>query len=165
MFTTLRRIAAIATATAVASLGVTTPASAAGAWSITFDADVACTFPLTISGSGDGQKVYREFVDRQGGLRAVLTAGTGQELTYTNDDTAKHFSTRANGAVTWNVPQAEGPRTMKLLGHNVVILFPSDGGPSTTLYTGQVVINVDAFDVWTVVEGSGGELDICAALT
>ena len=166
MLTTLRRFAAIVAATALAAIGVVAPASAAGPWTMTFAAGDVCSFPLTVSGTGDNPEVYREFVDRDGKVRAILSAGKGQTLTYMNVSTGKAFSTPANGAVSWTVYRADGSQTIKLLGHNVVFLFPTDvGGPSATLYSGLAVIKIDPAGVWKVVKESGKKLNICAQLS
>lgn len=167
MLTTLRRVAAIVAATALAAIGVVSPASAAATpWTATFPAGAVCTFPLTISGSGDSPAVYREFTDRHGNVRAILSAGKGQELTYTNDNTRKSFSTPANGAVSWTFYNKDGSQTIQLMGHNVVLMSPTDvGGPSATLYSGLVIIKVDTAAVWKVVKQAGKKLDICARLT
>lgn len=141
------------------------PSAAATPWTATFPAGDVCAFPLTISGTGDNQAVCREFTDRHGNVRAILSAGKGQELTYTNVDTRKTFSTPANGAVSWTVYNRDGSQTIQLLGHNVVLMAPTDvGGPSATLYSGLVIIKVDAAGVWKVVKQTGKKLDICARL-
>ncbi len=167
MLTTLRRVAAIVTATALAGIGVVTPASAAATpWTATFAAGEVCTFSLTVTGSGDSPAIHREFKDRHGNVRVILSAGKGQALTFTNaTTTTKPYSTPANGSLSWTVYNRDGSQTIQLLGHNVVLLFPTDvHGPSATLYSGLVVIKVDAAGVWKVVKQSGKKLDICAQL-
>ena len=54
------------------------------------------------------------------------------------------------------------------MGHLVLIMFPSDvpAGPSTTLYVGRVVFDVDnATGVFTLREARGNATDLCAALS
>ena len=167
MLTRLRRLAAIMAATVIAAVGLVTPASAAATlWTATFAAGDVCSFPLTVSGTGDSPKVYREFKDRHGNVRAIFSAGKGQALTYTNADTMKTFSTPANGAGSWTVYNRDGSQIIRLFGHNVVLLFPTDvDGPSAWLYSGLVVIKVDAAGVWKVVKQSGRKINICARLT
>ena len=78
------------------------------------------------------------------------------------------MTSKANGSViSTTTTLADGSSTSVLTGHTVVIMFPTDvpAGPSTTLYTGRVVINVDASGISTIVDESGRDLDICAALT
>lgn len=135
-------------------------------WQVEFPAGVACTFPLTISGIGTSQ-VYREFPVRDGVVR-VLNAGRGSANTYTNMDTSASFTSKANGSVlSTTTTLADGSSTSALTGHTVVIMFPTDvpAGPTTTLYTGRVVLRADAAGVTTLVQESGRALDVCAALT
>jgi hypothetical protein len=49
----------------------------------------------------------------------------------------------------------------------VTILFPTDipAGPSTTLVAGRVVFTVDQDGVFTVLQMSGEQTDICALLS
>jgi hypothetical protein len=54
------------------------------------------------------------------------------------------------------------------MGHPVLIMFPTDvpAGPSTTLYVGRVVFDVDnATGVFTLKETHGKATDLCAALS
>ncbi len=167
MLTTLRRVAAIVAATALAAIGVVTPASAAATpWTADFAAGDVCTFPLTISGSGDSPAVYREIKDGHGNVRAVLSAGQGQELTFTNAASPTNtFSTPANGAASWTVYKKDGSQNIRLWGHNVVLMSPTDvGGASATLYSGLVIIKVNAAGVWKVVKQVGTKLDICSRI-
>lgn len=165
MRTVLRRLMVIgAGAVTVAGLGV--PASAAAPdWEVTFEAGQVCAFPLVVGGSGQGSQVHKEFYDNEGNLR-TLSAGTGFELTYINRDTGASFTSPSNGAVTRATYYTDGSSTQVLTGHNAVFMFPTDvPGPSATLYTGRVVITIDASGTWTVVQESGTKLDICAQLT
>jgi len=150
---------------ALTLLGVAAPAAGADPdWELVFDGGQVCTFPLVVSGSGRGSQVYREFEDKDGNVRA-LSAGTGFELTYTNQDTGTSFSSRANGTVTRTLIRPDGSSTLVLTGHNAVFMFPTDApGPSATLYTGQVVIDIAPDGTWTLVRDSGQSVDICAAL-
>jgi hypothetical protein len=164
MLTTVHRAATIAVATGLAVVAAAGPASADTSWTLEFPAGMFCAFPLTISGEG-GQKTARELPAKDGDVR-VLTAGKGQALTYTNAATGYHFSTRANGAVSWTIQHTDGSQTLRLMGHNVVLMSPTDVlGPSATVYTGRVVIEVDTAGVWEVVADNGTALDICAELT
>lgn len=151
---------------ALALFGVAAPAAGADPdWEVVFDAGQVCTFPLVVGGSGPGTQVYREFEDKDGNVR-TLSAGTGFELTYTNQDTGTSFSTRSNGTVTRTLVRPDGSSSLVLTGHNAVFMFPTDvPGPSATLYTGQVVIDIASDGTWTLVRDSGNSVDICAALT
>jgi len=128
-------------------------------------AGFACAdFDLHVAGIGTGSQVAREF-SGHGGTVLNLTAGTGYALTFTNASTDATFSLRSNGAVGWTAAYPDGSGRMTLMGHNVLILFPADGGPSTTLYAGRVAVDVAADGVWTVGKVAGTATDIRAALS
>ena len=78
------------------------------------------------------------------------------------------MTSKANGSViSTTTTLADRSSTSVLTGHTVVIMFPTDvpAGPSTTLYTGRVEIDVDASGISTIVDEAGRALDICAGLT
>ncbi len=132
----------------------------------TFPSGFACNgFDLQIEGWYDKQHI-KEFKDKNGFVR-TLSAGTGSALRYTNINTGETFSTKSNGAVNHTTYNPDGSSTLKLMGHNLVILFPTDfpPGPSTTLYMGRVVISIDTSGNYTVQEESGKKTDICAAVS
>jgi len=159
-----RRASRWAALAAMAALLVTAAPVAADGPAFTFDlpAGLACAdFDLRIEGYGDGPQVW----ERQLPGGRVITAGTGSRLVYTNLQTGATISTRSNGGVNMTTIYDDGTSRMALTGHNVLILFPADGGPSTTLYVGRVVIRVAADGVWTVAPGAGTATDICAALS
>lgn len=161
-----RRASALAALTSVALLlAVAGPASAdEPAWEFTLPAGLACAgFDLQVTGYGPGPQVDRLF-DGSGGTVLNLKAGTGNALTFTNLSSGASISTDANGAVNWTAYYPDGSQRMMLTGHNVVILFPADGGPSTTLHVGRVTIDAAADGVWTVRTIAGTKFDICAAI-
>jgi hypothetical protein len=156
-------LAALASVALVATLAVPA-AAAAPAFEMDLPAGWACQdFDLHVAGYGDGSQVVREF-DGRGGTVLYLNAGTGYELAFTNVASGATISTKSNGAVNWTAVRPDDTAKMTLLGHNVVILFPADGGPSTTLYAGRVVIDIAADGVWTVKKVAALSTDICAAL-
>jgi hypothetical protein len=158
-----RRGAAIGAVLAAALLLVAaTPVAAADqAFAVDFPAGLACAgFDLRIEGYGSGQQVNRAL---PGGR--IIGAGTGMELRFTNLATSATYATKANGAVTLTTTYDDGASKLMLTGHNVVILFPADGGPSTFLYVGRVVIDVGVDGVWNVQSGTGTATDICAVLS
>ena len=137
---------------------------------VTFAQGLACdNFALRIVGSG-GQQVLKTFVDENGNPVRSLSAGTGSNLSYEaldeNGSILGTFSTKSNGSVTQITYNTNGSQTYRLMGHNILILFPSDvpAGPSTTLYVGQVVFTVDTEGVFTLQQGNGNTTDICAVL-
>ena len=148
-------------------LGFAQPVVAAGPpdFDFTLPAGTACGFDLRIEGWG-GPQVNKEFVDKNGNVR-TLSAGTGSELLFTNPLTGATFSTKSNGAVVQTTKNLDGSSKVTMLGHNILILFPSDvpSGPSTTLYVGRVTFTSDAFSNFTLNQVDGNKTDICAALS
>lgn len=138
------------------------PVAASGpAFQMDLPAGLACpSFDLRIEGYGTGQQVSR---DLPGGR--ILGAGTGFALVFTNLASGSSIRTSPNGATTLTTTYGDGSSRMALTGHNVVILFPADGGPSTTLYVGRVVIGVAPDGTWTVGAVAGTSMDVCAALS
>ena len=151
-----------------AALGFASPANAAGPPDFSFDlpAGLACSFELRIEGWG-GNQVYKEFMDKDGNVIRVLSAGTGSALTFTNLATSAALSTKSNGAVSHITLNPDGSITQTNTGHTILILFPTDtpSGPSTTLYVGRIVITIDTGGNYTLQRQSGNSVDICAALT
>ena len=163
---TCRGIASLAFAAILAWGGVAFAAPAPiPDFSVNFPAGVACSFGLSLDGTG-GNQVYREFFDRNGNRIRSISAGTGSALTFTNLDTGKRVSLKSNGATTHVTYNADGSSIVVGTGHNILILFPTDipAGPTTTLYVGRIVFIVDSSDVFTLLEQSGRSTDICAAL-
>lgn len=156
--------AAVASA---ACLGLVGPASASDPPTFTVDlpAGFACDFDLRVEGFGETKPLRTMPV--KDGIERTLLAGKGTDLDFTNLATGATYSLQANGSVTRTTTFADGSQELELAGHNVVILFPTDNppGPSTVLYTGRVLISVDANAAWTLTQTSGGTVDICAALS
>lgn len=151
-----------------ALLGYVSPATAADPpdFVLTFPDGMACNgFDLQIEG-WFGKQHVKEFIDKNGIVR-ILSAGTGSTLRYTNLATGETFSSKSNGAVTRVTYNPDGSSMNELMGHNVLILFPTDfpPGPSTTLYTGRVVYTNDADFNSTVLQESGQKIDICATVS
>ncbi|MDC5698770.1 hypothetical protein OO014_16060 [Intrasporangium calvum] len=164
----LRRIAA-ASGIAVFALGSSATAAGADApdFVLTLPAGVACAgFDLGIEGTY-GTWHWRDFTDRNGEVIRTIGAGTGSALTFRNLSTDATVSFRSNGAVAQTTYADDGTMSVRMMGHNVLILFPTDNppGPTSTLYIGQVTFTVDADEVATIQSTSGKEIDICAALS
>ena len=149
-------------------LGSGSPATAADPdLVIDLPAGFACAgFDLRVEIWG-GNKVYKEFFDKNGELVRILSAGKGSRLLFTNLKTDVTFLVKPNGSVTHITVNTDGSQTWKTTGHNVLILFPTDvpAGPSTTAYVGRVVYTVGTDGVFTLQEVSGRATDICAALS
>jgi hypothetical protein len=143
------------------------PAAAAD-YTAPFPAGVACEdFDLILEGTvAKHGPSAREFTDQDGGVVMVLTAGTGDTLTFINGTTEERLSLRSNGSGSVSRPGPGALTTVTTFGHTVIILWPTDvpAGPSTTLYTGRVVYTVDAFSNFVLVSSAGSTMDICAAL-
>lgn len=129
-------------------------------------------FNLGISSTG-GNLHTQEFVDRNGNIVRIITAGKGVLLTYTNygsDPDApvagESITFRTDGSVSNAVVNPDGSLTFTATGHNGVVMFPTDvpAGPSTTQYVGRAVYTISTDGVWTLVSTSGTATDVCAAL-
>jgi hypothetical protein len=150
------------------ALAVAVPgaATATAAHDFMFRAGDACTFKLGVDFDGAGNFQPRVTQDLKGRTR-IVSAGTGSALTFTNDVTGKHVSFTSNGAVEIKETTPDGNTILTLNGHNAVFMSRTDvpAGPSATLYTGQVVIKVEAGSKFTVQGSSGTAVDICAAVS
>jgi hypothetical protein len=162
----IKRVVVVALVTSATVLGMV-EAAVAQTTTTEFDAGVACEFPLTLV-SGEETRTVHDFVDANGNPVTLLT-GRGSAITLTNDDTGATLSLPESGA-PWRIVN-RGPRstsTFTTMGHLVLILFPTDvpAGPSTTLYVGRVVFDVDnVTEVFTLRETRGKSTDLCAALS
>lgn len=126
----------------------------------------ACQFPIQVESRG-GNRVSKTFHDRFGSPVRVLEAGKGYDLRFTNLSSGSQLTLPGKGSVSVTKPNPDGTSTVESMGHNVLILFPTDvpAGPSTTLYTGRVVYKVDSAGMFTLQRVSGNQTDICAALS
>lgn len=134
---------------------------------IELPAGTACNdFALRIEIRG-GNRVFKEFRDKNGEVVRTLSAGKGSALSFTNLSNGATLALKANGAVAHTRFNRDGSSTVAVTGHNVLILFPTDipAGPSTTLHVGRVVYTVDTDGVFTVQKVRGKRTDICAILT
>jgi hypothetical protein len=131
-------------------------------------AGLACEFPLGLDALGAPNRVCKEFTDGNGNVVRLLMAGKGDTLTFTNLSTHESLVQTTGGSVAHVKQNSDGTQTWTSTGHNVLILFPTDdpAGPSTTLYVGKLVFNVDpATGVFTLQSVAGTSTDICAALS
>ena len=155
-------VAVVASATLFGTAG-----GRAAAATTPFPAGIACEFPLTLEGGDDTRHVH-EFTDADGDVVRVLLAGRGTAVTLTNEDTGASLALPANGA-PWSISNhPDGTSTYTTMGHLVLIMFPSDepAGPSTTLYVGRVVFDVDnTTGVFTLRQARGTATDLCAVLS
>jgi hypothetical protein len=144
---------------------ISCPAMAAFTEIYTFPAGVACSFELKVEGDGSGVRVKREPTH---GHYVAISAGTGEDLRLTNTSTGTSLTLQGNGAVqmTTRQPLPNGYTLIKLTGHNILFMYPTDTppGPSSTLYAGQVNYSVDAQGNYTVLSSAGSKTDLCAAL-
>jgi hypothetical protein len=150
----------------LALLGSAIPSTAL-ADPIDLPAGLACAgFDLRIEITPNPNRVYREFYDKSGNLVRYISAGKGNDLTVMNLSTGARLTLKANGSVEKTRFNPDGTITSTAMGHNLIIFFPTDNppGPSTTLYVGRVVWNVDTSGVWTLVSTAGDSTDICAEL-
>ena len=163
--TSLKGAVAVAVVASATVLGTVVDRAAAD--TTPFPAGVACEFPLTVEGGEDTRSVH-EFTDAEGNVVRLLLAGRGTAVTITNEATSATLSLPARGAPWSIVNNPDGTSTYTTMGHLVLILFPSDvpAGPSTTLYVGRVVFDVDNITgVFTLRDARGRATDLCAALS
>ncbi|MDN8616543.1 hypothetical protein [Variovorax ginsengisoli] len=142
------------------------PLSLATAATQVFPAGQACKFDLYVDSTG-GNQHYKEFLDKQGKPVRTLLAGVGSQLTFTNPTNNATYSFKGNGSVLQTTNNTGGSQTVTTGGHNVIILYPTDvpAGPTTTLYVGRVVYQIDAAGNWTIQGTHGNSTDICALLS
>ena len=163
-FSHLTRATAVGLALGLGTVGLV---SAQNVRVIELDAGVGCNFKLSIKSVGEQLEV-REFTDKEGKPVKSIAAGKGVQLTYTNLDSRASLSFKANGSVAKQTYNPDGTYTVVATGHNGLILFPSDvpAGPTTTMYTGRVVYQVDpATGIFTLLGTSGKSTDVCAVLS
>lgn len=129
-------------------------------------AGVGCAFPLAFVGT-NGIIHTKEWLDSAGNTSRFFFAGKGVILTYTNLATGKSVTIKTAGSVSHTTVNPDGTVTLELIGHNGLIMFPTDvpAGPSTTQYIGRVVLTIDTNGVGTIQSTSGSQRDICAELT
>jgi hypothetical protein len=164
----LKHVVAFAAVASATVVGAGVHPSAADPTSQTFDPGIACAgFGVRLDASDDPRSVH-EFTDANGNVVRTILAGKGSTVRLTNLSTGKALSLRGNGAPWSIVNNPNGTQTYTTMGHLVLILFPTDfpAGPSTTLYVGRVVFDVDpATGVFTFKGNVGTATDLCAALS
>ena len=157
-----------AAATFVALASAVPSTAVAADFTLDLPAGLACeSFDLRIEGNVNPKAVYKEFYDKNGNPVRMLSAGKGNSLLFTNLDSSATLALAANGSVSTVMPNGDGSQKWAMMGHNVLILFPTDvpAGPSTTLYVGRIVFTIDTSGVYTLESTSGNAMDICAALS
>jgi hypothetical protein len=162
----LRTAAATVFATAILLGGAASTASAAE-HDFTFDAGVACDFPLALDG-GAPPPVRKTFTDPNGNPIVVLSAGKSGAVTYTNLDTTESLTFPSRGTALRDTTQSDGTHLLEFSGNVGLLLFPSDvpAGPSTTQINGRLVLSFDPATGFTVVlKQEGNQIDVCAALS
>jgi hypothetical protein len=166
MWTSLTKRVTVAAAAALMTAFVFSADAVAQTHDVTFPAGLVCEFGLGIDIGPGGPRNEQTFTGADGTIR-VLSTGVGNQLTFTNLDNGHTLTTRSNGAVTNTVTNPDGSQTVTLIGHNILVLFPTDvpSGPSTTLYVGRVVFHNSPEFVSTLQSTSGTATDICAALS
>jgi hypothetical protein len=168
----LRVRGALALAAALVLVGALAGPVAAEEHGTVFPAGVACAdFDLAVdAGPQHGvasSNSWKVFYDDDGNVVRALFPGTGPELTLTNLTTEEALTLKSNASIISQVVEDDGTVTLTVLGHMVMIQFPTDfpPGPWTKLFVGRAVYSIDAQNVWTLLTSSGREVDICAALS
>jgi hypothetical protein len=132
---------------------------------VVLPAGVACSgFDLSVTVDVEKQTITT-FFDNEGNPVRQLVVGR-LIITGTNESTGASLTTRLGGA--FNIYfNPDGTLTFIGTGHSAVVFFPTDvpAGPSTTLYSGRVVFDVDpATGVATLRDTAGTKVDVCAVL-
>jgi hypothetical protein len=159
--------AAILTVGMVSGPGASAVADEPPVSEVGFPAGVVCEFGLHVAAFGDVDDPGKMRNDKDGNIVQKVASGVGYDLVFTNVSTSMSVTTKANGSNNWTTTRSDGTTTTVLTGHNIVFMFPTDvpAGPSTTLYVGRVVIEIDAAGVYTLTHVAGRQFDICAALS
>jgi hypothetical protein len=130
---------------------------------LTFPAGVACEgFAVTVSAEVNKQTMT-VFFDKEGNPIRALVVG---RLILRLEGNGNVVALRLGDAIhlTFN---ADGTLTVEGTGNVVFVAFPTDvpPGPSITLYSGRLELNVTPDGVGTVVDTAGKSFDVCAALS
>jgi hypothetical protein len=161
-----RRLAAATVLVPAAAIGLAQPASAQPVVIDLLPGQGCADFGIRLE-IGETNRNTREFRDESGNLIRILSTGRSESVVFTNlSDLTKTFSVRSRGTATKStpIPGTKNDFTKEESGHFVLVLFPEDGGPSSTLFDGRVVwIDRDAGPD-TLVETRGKQTDICAKL-
>jgi hypothetical protein len=130
-----------------------------------FPAGQACPFGIDITVSDGHALNAREFVDEDGNPVRLLITGNSPGLLITNTSSGESYSLKSRGQRQDLALHADGSMVITATGHTLAVYFPTDGpGPAVIAYIGQLVIDVDADGVWTIVRQSGKQVDVCALL-
>ena len=152
---------------AAGTLGVSTaqPPVDMPAFSVPFDAGVACSFPLAIEGSG-ARLSTKEYTDKNG-LLNIFVSGAGYAFRYTNVANGKSTTTPSQGASQHVVVYPDGSQTITSNGAVLLIMFPTDipAGPTTNYYNGHTALSLSAQGVGILTAQHGKNIDICAKLS
>jgi hypothetical protein len=168
MARTPNRTATIAMASLL-GLGVGSPSSAADGWQPfmdLIDPGVACAdFPVQIEFRGTSKQA-RTLPARDGDTRFAV-AGRDYEYRFVNPITNATFTMTRSASLLTQTTRPDGTARLAINGNAWVVLYPTDtpAGPSTTVFSGRVVINVAADGTtYEVVQWTGRRTDVCAAL-
>jgi hypothetical protein len=147
-------------AVATLAIGVATPCLADD-----FPAGQACPFGINIEVSDGRHTNFREFLDKDGNFVKFLITGNSPGLVVTNTTSGESYALKSRGQQQRFTPNADGSETYRGTGHTLIIYFDTDvPGPAAIAYIGQVVVQIDAGNVFTLLKSSGKEIDVCALL-
>lgn len=157
-------------ATAVLGASLTTlPAHAASDWEDFGPPDpagVACAgFPVQIQARGVG-KEPRELPTRDGTLRWQV-AGKDADYRFVNVNEPAKTYTLTRAAYRMSERTVQGSYVLTINGTGWLVLFPEDvpNGPSTTVFSGTMVLTEGADGVFRVTKWTGRKVDVCAAIS
>jgi hypothetical protein len=99
----------------------------------------------------------------QAGPRPILGAWGGTYM-LDNETTGATITVRTAGAGTFE-ENPDGSFTFTHRGQTVLFSFATDaGGPASTMYTGELVVQVDADGNGVAISHTGPTVDVCALL-
>jgi hypothetical protein len=128
-------------------------------------AGVACSaFALSVTVNVEKQTITTFFDNKGNPVRQLIVGRL--IITLSIKGTGASLTTRLGDAFTIYF-NPDGTLTFIGTGRSVVVFFPTDvpAGPSTTLYSGRVVFNIDpATGVSTLGDQAGTKVDVCAVL-
>jgi hypothetical protein len=163
-----RTLAALVATAALAAPLIAPTAHAASEWEDFGPPDaagVACQdFPVQIQIRGVG-KEPRELPTRDGSLR-VQVAGKDADYRFVNAAEPTKSYTLTRSAYRMSQTTAGGSYVLTINGTGWLVLFPSDipAGPSTTVFSGNLVIKERPGGVYEVTKFTGRKIDVCAAI-
>jgi hypothetical protein len=162
-------LTALVTSAVLGASLVVPPAQAAAGWEDFGPPDpagVACAdFPVQVQVRGVS-KEPRELPTGDGSLRWQV-AGKDADYRFVNVDEPTKTYTLTRTAYRMSQSTEAGLLVLTISGTGWLILFPEDepAGPSTTVFSGAMVLKEGTDGVFRVTKWTGNKVDVCAAIS